>query len=46
MGPWFAALESGDMSALVEAGWQVPERFVAKGRDGRTDIYGGHLPPL
>ena len=33
-------LEKGDMSALVEAGWQVPERFVAKGRDGQTDIYG------
>ncbi|HWY86194.1 MAG TPA: prolyl oligopeptidase family serine peptidase [Gemmataceae bacterium] len=33
-------LEKGDMSALVKAGWQVPERFVAKGRDGVTDIYG------
>ena len=33
-------LEKGDMHALAEAGWQVPERFVAKGRDGKTDIYG------
>jgi dipeptidyl aminopeptidase/acylaminoacyl peptidase len=34
------ALEKGDMSALVKAGWQTPDRFVAKGRDGKTDIYG------
>jgi dipeptidyl aminopeptidase/acylaminoacyl peptidase len=33
-------LERGDESALVAAGWQRPERFVAKGRDGKTDIYG------
>ena len=24
----------------VATGWQAPERFVAKGRDGKTDIYG------
>jgi dipeptidyl aminopeptidase/acylaminoacyl peptidase len=24
----------------LKTGWQVPERFVAKGRDGATDIYG------
>ncbi len=34
------ALERGDFSALVKTGWQTPERFVAKGRDGVTDIYG------
>ena len=34
------ALEQGDMSQLVRTGWQPPERFVAKGRDGETDIYG------
>ena len=28
------------MTALVATGWQVPERFVAKGRDGNTDIFG------
>jgi dipeptidyl aminopeptidase/acylaminoacyl peptidase len=33
-------LERADASALVAAGWQAPERFVAKGRDGTTDIYG------
>jgi dipeptidyl-peptidase 4 len=33
-------LEQGDMSQLVSTGWQPPERFVAKGRDGETDIYG------
>ena len=33
-------LERGDMSALVKTGWQTPERFVAKGRDGTTPIYG------
>ncbi len=33
-------LESGTMDALVRSGWQTPERFVAKGRDGETDIYG------
>ena len=33
-------LERADFSALLEAGWKVPERFVAKGRDGKTDIHG------
>jgi dipeptidyl aminopeptidase/acylaminoacyl peptidase len=33
-------LERGDMTALIKAGWHVPERFVAKGRDGKTDIHG------
>ena len=38
-----AGLRAGDAPtrrALVEAGWKPPERFVAKGRDGKTDIYG------
>jgi dipeptidyl-peptidase-4 len=39
-GSLVCTLERGDMSLLVKAGWQVPERFVAKGRDGVTDIYG------
>jgi len=34
------ALESADWSALLATGWQVPERFVAKARDGTTDIHG------
>ncbi len=33
-------LERGDASALVKTGWQAPERFVAKARDGVTDVYG------
>ena len=33
-------LEGGDMSALLATGWKPPERFVAKGRDGKTNIYG------
>ena len=33
-------LERGDDSALRSAGWAVPERFQAKGRDGTTDIFG------
>ena len=35
-----AHLETADVSALEKAGWQRPERFSAKGRDGQTDIYG------
>lgn len=34
------ALERADWSKLLETGWKVPERFVAKGRDGKTDIFG------
>ncbi len=33
-------LERADASALESAGWRRPERFVAKGRDGTTDIHG------
>lgn len=33
-------LETGNVSALLATGWKAPERFVAKGRDGKTDIYG------
>ena len=25
---------------MLATGWKLPERFVAKGRDGKTDIYG------
>jgi dipeptidyl aminopeptidase/acylaminoacyl peptidase len=35
-----AELERWDTAALLKAGWKTPERFVAKGRDGRTDIHG------
>jgi dipeptidyl-peptidase-4 len=33
-------LETPDWSALQQSGWKTPEPFVAKGRDGKTDIYG------
>ncbi|MDB5390900.1 MAG: dap4 3 [Planctomycetaceae bacterium] len=33
-------LETADWSALLATGWKTPERFVAKGRDGSTDIFG------
>jgi dipeptidyl aminopeptidase/acylaminoacyl peptidase len=33
-------LERADASALTEAGWRPPEVFVARGRDGTTDIWG------
>lgn len=35
-----AVLETSDDSELRKAGWRPPERFAAKGRDGKTDIYG------
>jgi dipeptidyl-peptidase-4 len=34
------ALEEGDVTELKEAGWEPPEVFTAKGRDGTTDIWG------
>jgi fermentation-respiration switch protein FrsA (DUF1100 family) len=33
-------LEKADISELKEGGWQPPEVFSAKGRDGATDIWG------
>ena len=33
-------LEKADISELKETGWKPPEVFVAKGRDGKTDIWG------
>jgi dipeptidyl aminopeptidase/acylaminoacyl peptidase len=39
-GKLVSELERGDWSALLAAGWKAPERFVAKARDGKTDIYG------
>ena len=38
-------LERADASALLAAGWTPPEPFVAKGRDGVTDIYGLIVKP-
>src|SRR5262245_55210651 len=33
-------LEEADVSDLRATGWEPPEVFVAKGRDGKTDIWG------
>jgi dipeptidyl aminopeptidase/acylaminoacyl peptidase len=33
-------IEKGDITALVKLGWKAPEVFVAKGRDGTSDIWG------
>jgi len=33
-------LEEGDVKDLLDAGWQYPEPFKVKARDGETDIYG------
>jgi dipeptidyl aminopeptidase/acylaminoacyl peptidase len=33
-------LDEAKLDALLKTGWQMPERFVAKGRDGTTDIWG------
>ena len=38
-------LEHADAQAMLSAGWTMPERFAAKGRDGRTDIYGVIIKP-
>ena len=39
-GALICELERADWSRLLESGWQSPERFSAKGRDGETDIFG------
>ena len=33
-------LEKADIRELIANGWTAPEVFVAKGRDGKTDIWG------
>jgi dipeptidyl aminopeptidase/acylaminoacyl peptidase len=40
-----ATFGRGDHSALLAAGWKTPEVFVARGRDGVTDIWGVILRP-
>ena len=44
-GSLISELERADTKALLAAGWPTPERFVAKGRDGRTDIHGVLIRP-
>ena len=38
-------LERADLEPLKAAGWSVPERFEAPGRDGKTPIYGLIIRP-
>ncbi len=44
-GKFICELERADASALLKTGWTMPERFVAKGRDGQTDIHGVIIKP-
>ncbi len=39
-GKLISELSRADTAPLSSAGWNPPERFVAKGRDNTTDIYG------
>ncbi|HWD38919.1 MAG TPA: prolyl oligopeptidase family serine peptidase [Fimbriimonas sp.] len=39
-GGLLGSLGKADISELKKAGWKAPEPFVAKGRDGTTDIWG------
>ena len=38
-------LERAEAGELLKTGWRLPERFVAKGRDGVTDIFGIIIRP-
>ena len=38
-------LEKADITALRATGWQPPEVFMTKGRDGTTDIWGIIIRP-
>lgn len=38
-------LETADITALLAEGWKAPEVFAAKGRDGKTDMWGIILRP-
>ena len=44
-GKLICELERADASRLLKSGWTMPERFVAKGRDGKTDIHGVIIKP-
>ena len=39
-------VEHADASALLATGWRPPEVFTAKGRDGKTDIWGVIIRPM
>ncbi len=40
------SVEKADIQELTKAGWKAPEVFVAKGRDGKTDIWGIIFRPM
>ena len=44
-GTLIAEVERGDITKLLAAGFKAPEVFVAKGRDGKTDIWGIIVKP-
>jgi dipeptidyl aminopeptidase/acylaminoacyl peptidase len=44
-GSLVTVVERSDIAALTRAGWVPPEVFVAKGRDGTTDIVGVIFKP-
>jgi dienelactone hydrolase len=39
-------VDKGDASDLLKAGFRFPEVFVAKGRDGKTEIWGIIIRPM
>ena len=39
-------VERAIIEELIQAGWKAPEPFVAKGRDGKTDIWGLIFRPM
>jgi dipeptidyl aminopeptidase/acylaminoacyl peptidase len=39
-------IDKADITKLLETGIRLPESFVAKGRDGKTDIWGIILRPV
>ncbi len=45
-GKLICPLEKAEVSSLLATGWRPPERFVAKARDGQTDIYGILFRPM
>ena len=39
-GELICKLEYAEATSLLAKGWRMPQRFVAKGRDGKTEIWG------
>jgi dienelactone hydrolase len=45
VGKVLANIETADIKALLAKGYKLPEPFVAKARDGKTDIWGNIYRP-